>query len=232
MQKLVPLMLVLSTSSIAAAEVWTSVYLADGKTPLELADPNIPFVYRDVMAGTKLTIVVASDAAGGWDGGIYIEGTDRDYGVLSARDYNDVSHDWQGSRFEAAGQRASVRNFEDSLSHGFELNSHRTAVAGDWFVLDYTAADVGSCRVTFYDYGALDGMFAPIYELMFNHVPTRDFDQDTRVGLTDFAVFALYWGATDCSGPGQCEGTDLDVDGDVDSDDLMLFADYWLETTQ
>ncbi|UCC98734.1 MAG: hypothetical protein JSW66_02330 [Phycisphaerales bacterium] len=232
MKRLAPLMLLLGISSIAAAEVSTSVYLADGNTPLEPADPNIPLVYRDIMAGTKLTIVIASDAAESWDGGMYISGIDRDYGMLSARDYNDVSHDWQGSRFEAAGQRARVNNIEDAFSSGFELHSHRSGGAGDWFIIDYTATNVGGCRVAFYDYGVPGGLFVPVYELVFNHVPTRDFDHDTGVGLADFAVFALYWGATDCSESGQCEGTDLDADGDVDGNDLALFADYWLETTQ
>jgi hypothetical protein len=216
-------MLLLGISSIAAAEVSTRVYLADGNTPLELADPNIAFVYRDIMAGTKLTIVVASDTAEYWDGGMYINGIDRDYGVLSARDCNDITRDWEGSRFEAAGQRARVRDIEDVLSQGFELNSYSSAVAGDWFIIDYTATNVGGCRVGFYDYATPEGMFVPVYELVFSHVRTRDFDQDTRVGLTDFAVFALYWGA-DCSEPGQCEGTDLDADGDVDGE---LTAMIW-----
>jgi hypothetical protein len=225
-------MLLLGISSIGTAEVSTSVYLADGNTPLELTDPNIPFVYRDIMVDTKLTIIVASDIAGSWNGGIYIEGMDRNHGVLSARDYNDITRDWEGSRSEAAGQRARVRKVEDSSSSGFELNSHHSAMAGDWFIIDYTATNVGGCRVAFYDYGTPDGFFVPVYELLFFHVPTRDFDQNTTVGFSDFAIFALYWGATDCAEPGQCEGTDLDADGDVDAIDLTLFADYWLETTQ
>jgi hypothetical protein len=167
-------MLLLGISSIAAAEVSTRVYLADGNTPLELADPNIAFVYRDIMAGTKLTIVVASDTAEYWDGGMYINGIDRDYGVLSARDCNDITRDWEGSRFEAAGQRARVRDIEDVLSQGFELNSYSSAVAGDWFIIDYTATNVGGCRVGFYDYATPEGMFVPVYELVFSHVRTRD----------------------------------------------------------
>jgi len=231
-KKLAAFAVVLSISSLAAAEVSIRVCLADGNTPLEPADANTPFVYRDIMVGTKLTIIVASDAAGSWAGGLYIEGIDRNYGDLSARGYNDTTRDWEGSRFEAAGQRARVRNVEDFLNSGFELKSHSTAVAGDWFIIDYTATAVGSCGVSFYDYAIPENMFLPVHELVFSHVPTRDFDQDARVGLADFAVFALYWGASSCNDPDWCQGTDLNTDGRVDGGDLALFADYWLEKTR
>ncbi len=226
------LVVLLSISSLAAAKVSVRVYLADGNTPLEPADANTPFVYRDIMVGTKLTIIVASNIGGEWSGGLYIDGIDRDYGVLSARGHNDTTRDWEGSRFEAAGQRARVRNVEDLLSSGFELKSHSSAVAGNWFIIDYTATQVGGCRVSFYDYAILENAFLPVYELVFSHVPTRDFDQDTKVGLADFAVFALYWGASSCNDPDWCQGTDLNTDGRVDGGDLALFADYWLEKTR
>jgi hypothetical protein len=231
-KKLATFAAILSISSLAGAEVSIRVCLADGNTPLEPADANTPFVYRDIMVGTKLTIIVASDAGGDWPGGLYIEGVDRNYGVLSARGYNNTTRDWEGSRFEAAGQRARVRNVEDFLSSGFDLNSHNTAVAGDWFLIDYTATQVGSCRVSFYDYTIPENSFLPVYELVFSHVPTRDFDQDGTVALGDFAVFALYWGAANCTDPDRCQGTDLNADGLVDGGDLTLFADYWLEKTR
>ncbi len=247
MQKLAPFIVLLSISSLAAAEVSIRVCLADGNTPLEPADANTPFVYRDIMVGTKLTIIIASDAAGTWGGGLHIEGVDKDYGILSGRGYSDTTRDWQGSRFEAAGLRARVYDYLSFLSTGFELNSHRTAVPGDWFVIDYTATQAGRCRVALYDYPPLDAwpiedlndplppdVSPPILlaELVFNQVRTRDFDQDATVGLGDFAVFASHWGAADCIDPDRCQGTDLDADGDVDKADLALFADYWLKKTQ
>lgn len=244
-KKLASFAVVLSICSLAAAEVSIRVCLADGNTPLEPADANTPFVYRDIMVGTKLTIIVASDAAGSWAGGLYIEGIDRDYGVLSARDDNDATPDCEGSRLEAVGLGAQVLDYQDGLSSGFELSSHNTAVPGDWFIIDYTATKVRSCRVAFYDYPALDENRDPddkgipidefpmgIYELVFNQVPTRDFDQDGTVGLTDLAILALYWGAIDRSEPDWCQGADLNADGRVDGADLALFADYWLEKTQ
>jgi hypothetical protein len=243
-KKLTPFIVLLSISSLAAAEVSIRVCLADGNTPLEPADANTPFVYRDIMVGTKLTIIVASDAAKTWDGVLYIEGIDRDFGVLSGRGYSATTHDWEGSRFAAAGQRARVRDALDFSSAGFNLDSHWTAVPGDWFIIDYTATQAGACRVAFYYFPPLSewpvGLNDPLpvphdillAELVFNQVRTRDFDQDAAVGLGDFAVFASYWGAADCKDPDRCQGADLDADGDVDRADLALFADYWLEKTR
>jgi hypothetical protein len=43
---------------------------------------------------------------------------------------------------------------------------------------------------------------------------------------------AAFSGITNCTDLNGCEGADLDLDGDVDRDDLMLFAAYWLERTE
>jgi hypothetical protein len=221
---------VLGIAPQAIAEVSTRVCLADGNTPLELADPCIPFVYRDIMVGTKLTIIVSSDAAGLWDeGGLFIADPYRDYGLLSARDFNDLTLDWEGSRFEAAGKGARVYDCEDDVESGFSLYGDRAAVAGDWFIIDYTATAIGDCNVRFYDYSVSDD---PVCYLIFSHVRTRDFDINTKVDFADFAVFASHWQETGCNDPNWCQGTDLDTDGNVETDDLMLFADYWLEKTE
>ncbi|MHC4173865.1 MAG: dockerin type I domain-containing protein [Planctomycetota bacterium] len=232
MKRLTVLVLFLGLASMAMGEVSTRVYLADANTPLELADPNVPYVYRDIMVGTRLTIIVDSNIAEDWDGGLFIAGTDRDYGVLSGRDYNNITLVWEGSRLEAAGDGARVFDWQDDLRSGFDLYGHRSAVAGDWFIIDYTATSVGTCNVGFYDYGWPGGMDYPIYDLVFDHVRTRDFNQDSKVDFADFAIFASYWQVVDCNDPNQCEGADLDTDGNIDSNDLELFVDYWLESTE
>ncbi len=232
MKTLTILALFLSMTSMAMGELSTRVCLANGNTPLELADPNIPLVYQDIMVGTKLTIIVDSNIAEPWDGGLFITGTDRDYGLLSARDYNDTTLDWEGSHFEAVGDKARVLDWEYEMRSGFDLYGHRSAEVGDWFIIDYTAISIGNCNVGFYDYGGPGGMDFPVYELVFSHVRTRDFNNDTRVDFADFAVLASHWQETGCSDPNWCEGTDLDTDGNVDCNDLTLFVDYWLESTQ
>jgi len=217
-------------TQIAMGGVSTRVYLADGNTPLEFSDPNTPFVYKDIMVGTKLTIIVSSDADGYWEGDLAIIGENQNYGLLSARDFNDTTFDWAGSRLPAAGDMAWVWDWQEPGAQGFNLISDFSAVASDWFIIDYTAINVGTCNVGFYDHAI--SWVEPIYYLRFSHVPTRDFNSDTKVDFADFAVFASHWQLTDCNDTDWCMGTDLNTDGKVDGNDLLLFADFWLESTE
>jgi hypothetical protein len=239
MKKLMFLVLFFSMVSAVVGEVSTRVCLADGNTPLEPIEVNFPIIkYPDIMVGTKLTIFVWSDVNEYWGdeedndgGGLAIEEAYLDYGVLSARDYNEFTSDYEGSHFDAAGNEAVVWDWEESGVDGFDLYTGSTAIeAGDWFVIDYTAQNIGDCNVGFYDHRI--SWFDPNYYLAFSHVRTRDFNSDTKVDFGDFAVLALYWQATGCNDPSWCQGTDLDIDGNVDFDDLMLFVEYWLERTE
>jgi hypothetical protein len=233
MKKITILLLFLSMTSPTWGAVSTRVCLSDGNTPLELADPCIPFVYRDVMVGTRLTIIVWSDSNEPWgiDGGcLAIEGQYLDYGILSARGPK-VGEDWTGSYLPAAGNEAVVYHWQESGIDAFDLYTGSTGVeAGNWFIIDYNSISVGDCDVGFYDYNI--SWDVPVHYLSFSHVRTRDFNNDTKVDFRDFAVLASYWQVTDCNDPGWCQGTDLDIDGDVDSNDLMLFVEYWLERTE
>lgn len=222
--------LFLAMSSVAAAEVSTRVCLADGNTPLEWADPNVPFVYRDIMVGTKLTIIVSSDVGGDWGSDLAIEGQYMDYGLLSGRDYNDTTGDWEGSRLEALGDLARVFDWIEPGIQGFFLDGNVIAIPGDWFIIDYTARSIGVCEVGFYDRSV--SWDYPAYYHVFSQVATRDFDQDTQVGFADFALLASHWLETGCGQPEWCAGADIDKDGNVDYDDLTFFAEYWLQTTQ
>jgi hypothetical protein len=231
-KKWIPFIVLLIAAPAAQAEVFIRVCLADGNTPLELADPCIPFVYRPLMTGTHLTIIVSSNTGGDyWGGGLYIEDPYMDYGTLFGRDYNEITSDWEGSHLEAAGPGATVWYYPESFKSGFELATDTEAtMPGDWFVIDYNATNVGDCNVWLYDY---DFSFdEPNYVMAFTHVPTRDFDNDGIVNFSDFAVLGLNWQRTDCNEPGNCSGTDLDADGYVGINDLRLFAEYWLEKTR
>ena len=235
MKRLIPFILLLVAAPAAHAEVFTRVCLADGNTPLELADPGIPYVYRPIMVGIHLTIIINSDTDGSWDGGeLTIWDANQNYGVLSGRDYNDETLDWKGSRFPAAGDMAAVWDYAeteivDEQEHdakGFRMYGDDNAVVGDWFIIDYNAVSIGSCSVVFYDW------MHPLYQMFFTHVVTRDFNGDGIVNFEDFAVLGLNWQRTDCSEPDNCSGADLDADGHVGISDLKQFAEYWLEKTR
>jgi len=228
MKRLILVIIFLVSAQAAQAEVSTRVCRADGITPLKLADPCI---YRPIMVGTHLTIIISSDIGDiYWGGGLYISDPYRDYGVLIGRDYNETTGDWQGSHLEAAGPGATVWDFEESFKSGFELATDvENVMSGDWFIIDYNATNAGDCNVGFYDY---DFSGDPIYNLTFSHVSSRDFDNDGIVNFNDFVLLGLNWQRTDCQTPENCSGTDLDEDGNVDFYDLKLFANFWLERTR
>jgi hypothetical protein len=215
---------------VCSATVVPDVYLYDSNTPLELADPNIPFVYCDIMVGTMLTIVVSSDSGGYWSGSLVVTGNDMSRGVLSGRDCNPNTCDWKGSRTETAGFGARVLAWDEEDIQGFDLYGHSSAVPGEWFIIDYTATDLGICHVNLYDHSV--SLTDSVYRLRFSHVRTRDFDHDTEIGFADLAMLAANWQNASCGPPGWCSGTDLDVNGCVDFQDLILFAQYWLERTE
>jgi hypothetical protein len=234
-KRLISFIVLLVAAPAAHAEVFIRVCLADGNTPLKLADPCIPFVYRPIMVGTRLTIIIDSNVNGNWTGGeLSIWDTNQNYGDLSGRDYNDETLDWKGSRFPAAGDMAVVWDYTETEevdgqmhdANGFRFYGDDYAIAGDWFIIDYNAISMGTCSVVFYDWEH------PPYQMSFTHVRTRDFNDDGIVNFEDFAVLGLNWQRTDCLEPENCSGTDLDADGYVGISDLKQFTEYWLEKTR
>jgi hypothetical protein len=226
MKKLLLILSFFATASVAVAEVSTRVCMADGNTPLELADPNVPLVYRDIMAGTQLTMILNSNLADeGWHCGLAITDANRDYGVLSARG---PAPDHPNSCLPAAGTYAAVITWVQTGLAGYNMYPGAEDVnVGDWFIIDYNALSVGYCTVEFYENFAPD----PNRDLHFTHVVTRDLNKDGIVNFVDFDLFASYWDAADCAGPGWCAGADLDTSTNVDGYDLALFMDFWLERT-
>lgn len=224
MWKLIFSSLVISLSIVSAAvgEVSIRVCEKNGQTP---------FDGREIMVGTKLTIIVNSDTNGYWPCDVAVRGKNRNYGVLSARDYNESTGHYDGSIFKAAiDKEGYVYLWHDDIMEidGFSYTGDPCAVAGDWFIIDYNATSVGDCNVGLYEWFSTE----PTYEVSFSQVRSRDFNRDTKVDFTDFAIFASYWQTEECNEPNWCQGTDLDTDGDVDINDLRLFAEYWLKTTE
>lgn len=242
MKKLLVLVLAAFTP-MATARVWVSVYQSDGKTPLAAVDANHPNVYRDIMVGTRLTLVLSSDSSEYWIGNLLLSWEDAKYARLSGRGYVLPLPDsrirfpnYRDSRLEAAGTKAAVWDVVDSKRIGLGFRSDHTpyisgghpAYPGDWFIVDYYAEQAGSSQVGLY------GLFAdknvPMQTLCFTHVPSRDFNGDTTVNLKDFALLASRWrSAVDPNSVP--EAVDLDADRRVDASDLACFSQYWLLRT-
>jgi hypothetical protein len=236
MKKLAILVILIATSipTVASADISIRVCEADGVTD---------FDNRDIMVGTKLTIIVSSDSNVPWDAGIFVG---LDYyllGDLSARGpliLPPPYRDWSGSHFPAAGEEAAVVDWADQdRGFGFFCYCGNEPEPNDWYILDYIALDVGDCNVTTYDKPSTEPHFEPNVTIPFHHVPTRDFYQpavpdpnvDPIVNFADYAILAGWW-QQNCEAPGGCDGADLDDSNDVDIEDLRLFCDYWLEKTE
>jgi hypothetical protein len=222
---------------IAFGEVSTKVFLRDSNEPLVPVEVNIASQYVDygqIMVGTELSIVIDSNVAEYWTGKLLIEEEQRNYGVL-----------YPGFSLEAAGPYAYIDPIfywqeEDKYVQGFNLYTDfpPDVNVGDWFVIDYNAIDYNSvnaydCNVALYwqDDTQWPILYGLIHHLRFDHVPTRDFNTDWLVDFQDFSILAGYWHDTNCAGP-DCESVDLDDSGVVDSNDLILFTEFWLEKTK
>ena len=228
---LVVLFLFLGMNSQVSGEVSAWVHLADSNSSPECRESltdNGCTTAGDVMVGTKLTIVVSSDDAEYWSGSLAVECPHMDCGILSER---------EDSCLPAAGKECSVVPWKEPCVDGFDLYTGFNGItAGEWFRIDYEALTVGNCYVAFYEHCFGEDGFPCgnrlLYYLEFYQVPTRDFDGDSWVDFSDFAVGASYWNESNCDSSGGCGGADLDKDGCVDVNDLKLFADFWLETAE
>lgn len=227
MKKLVILTFILGIAPIVFGQVSLQVYEADEVTPFDCNS--------NVMAGSKLVLIVSSDSNDCWSGGLYITGQERLLGTLAGRDKDPDSRDWTGSRYTDAGDFAIVTAWKDSDMFGYDFytfypvdgySEANSTVPGDWFIIDYFADEVGECNVGFYDYDI--SWTEPNYLVIFSNVPTRDLNSDDVVDFHDFALFSSRWNGSDCGDPDWCAGADIDRNGDVDHKDLCLFVEYWL----
>ncbi len=100
----------------------------------------------------------------------------------------------------------------------------------NWSTYDHTDANVGAwawgvnARLIG---GAMDNtdFFAAA---TMNEVGFGDFNSDDKVTFSDFAFFVERWDRQNCEWPDYCEAADLDLSGEVDYEDLAVFAANWL----
>jgi hypothetical protein len=212
MRLLIPATGVLLFASAALAAVSATVYLADEQTPLPFTDPNTPGVYRDIMAGTRLTIFVSSDTNEPWSGRFWHSWENAAIGAVAGRDGDPNTLGYGASVLPAAGERnVRVADFANQMGTGLDLLPAREAVPGEWFVVDYHARAVGDCELGLYEikepgdqpvdwFPGLGeepppAQFVAIQGFTFHHVPSRDFHPDHLVNFADFAVLAGAWQA-------------------------------------
>jgi len=231
----------ISVAALAApiwANVWPVVCCYDEKTPLEVVDSNNPSVFRDIMAGTRLTIVLRSDQSEYFCGGLVMSWDDIVIGDMMARGTPDKFWNYPDSCLYDSGSDAQTWPMDDSHSHGFQfVNTYfrgdrrfRDAVPGDWFIMDYHAVRPGSCTIDFFNY-EIDWL-TPLATLTFHHVPTRDFNGDRIVNLKDFAAIAARRRSAPQIAPDTIDvALDLDANQHIGISDLKLFGDFWLERT-
>jgi len=200
------------------AAVSVEIYESDGLTP---------FDGRPLMVGSHVCIVVSSDVAGYWGGGLFITGDDRALARLYGRGRDPDSCDWRDSHYPAAGDDARVISWMNQDMWGFDTyTSDANGLPGRWFILDYEAIGVGEPNLQVFDYA--HSFTDPNGVIAFSHVPSRDFNGDGLVNIIDYAMLASHWEAADCFDPNGCGRVDLNGDRLVDVKDLALFADYWL----
>lgn len=255
MRALVSLVLTTLLTSVAPAAVSVQVYRFDEQTPLALADPNTPDVYRDIMVGTRLTLFVVSDTVvSTWSGGLRILWDDWDRGTVTARGYNADTFNYEGSVLPACGLGCGdLIDSPDSNGVKFTFSVDDPCAAGEWFVLDYHANALGACTVGVFGVES-DGIPPELdpftgepppagkvwtQALSFHHVPSRDYNGDSTVDFVDFSLWAT--GRREIVEPDPNEAVAADPNAPaasepraaqaVDARELALFCTYWLEQT-
>ncbi len=245
---LISLILIGVLGSAALADVFADVYRADEETPLALVDPNTDGFYEDIMVGTRLAVFITSDTPGIWDGQLWLSPEAATVGAIFGRGYNpkSPSRNHEGSCLKAAGRNPLVSIHTGPDGVAVALLSAWDATAGEWFVLDYEARAVGTCEIEFYSLDVSDDVLnnanpyiddPPSFDLhliqafTFNHVPTRDLDDNRVVDFADFALLAAGFTGARAVDPNEHRLHDLNADDRVDIADVAAFNEYWLERT-
>jgi len=126
------------------------------------------------------------------------------------------------------GDRVVV-TFEDVSEHG--------SAEGNNFQIEIF--DNGKIRITWLDIGAGDGLVGlsqgngkPLYYVesdMTEYGMADDLDNDCDTDFGDYSILASYWQSKDCSIENDwCGGTDANMDGKVDFNDLAELMMGWL----
>jgi len=203
--------------STSGADVWLDLYEPDGVTP---------YNGHPIMVGQSLVVVVISDEAEFVDGQILLEGDDPDLGELQCRTSEDLCDDSILPAAQGLSEGAFIGPTASSEGIGYGFWTDDDPFAGEWFILDYTATNIGDPNIALYANFSLADRTDEIPQ-----VRSRDFDDDGGVNLGDLAIIAEYWLSSTCAAPDWCGQADLNLDNSVDVLDLAAFTEFWLEET-
>jgi len=224
----------LGINHLAYGNVWCTPFYADSNTPVPWIDPNTPDVYKDIMVGTQLELMISSDSSENWSGAMRLYPPYDTIGMISFRDYNDVTGIWEGSILPAAytHPRPFLSASASGLGRLYNFATGFQPEPGDWFLVDYYALEEGECVIVFFSLPIMD----PVQILNFNHVPTRDFNNDGLVNFSDWAQMASCWELdtiTEANDPNLAlTAGDLDKNDHIDTYDMSLFFAFWLSNAQ
>jgi len=149
MKVFLPILCFLSFSSATWGDVSLLLCESDGMTP---------FDFRDINVGASLKCIVRSDDADYWNGGVLLTEANRDLGFLSDAEY-----------LPAAGNNSVAYFWEDDFSSGFDLYAGPDPIAGDWFILTYTALAEGSPSLGLFDYDV--SFRVPVQTITIHQIP-------------------------------------------------------------
>lgn len=209
------------------------IQIAPCAVTLRMTEPNglLDLPSQEIILGKSIALVVhASDPNDHWKGGIFLRDQDRNLATLRGRGSIPNSRECPDSCLSAAGDHARVMEWEDSYIEGYDLYPDDVnREAGDWFVIEYIPQELGLCKVEFYDYiQDPNDWNEPHSILVLENTPSRDFTGNGIVNLKDYMRFTQTWLEEDCTDPNWCNQTDLDRDGWVGLNDLLMFSEHWL----
>jgi len=216
-------------------DMYITVYLVDTNEPIDWADPNDPYKYPEIMAGTDLTLVISSRIPKiDYGVSLYIGESFWEKGQLFGRGLNETTGRYDDSGLPAAGPNAFIYDryvpILGEWAYGFDfIVMPPGAAVGDWFIVDFNTYEPGACILDFMDIHRED-LVDPAFSLIFPLIPTRDYNMDNIVNFNDFSIMARQW-SKDLD-PHQSPNHDLDASGQIDFFDLQGFTQFWLARTR
>ncbi|MHC4741004.1 MAG: LamG-like jellyroll fold domain-containing protein [Planctomycetota bacterium] len=173
------------------------------------------------------------DSQSGYTGSGYIDyiNTSGDYAEYTVLAHYSGPHELAFRYALTSGNRPlEIRLDGDLIEPSLDFPS-----TGSWANWDYTEAvpvtlpaGPHNIRATIADYKGANIDHLKIIESSPPGLP-GDITGNGQIDIEDFAEFAAQWGQTDCTDNPPCAGADLDGNRNVNSCDLAVLGELWLE---